>query len=53
MDADGSNTLRLTVNDDLDYVPDWSPDGEYIAFASDRDGNYDIFARFRCKGDKA
>jgi TolB protein len=28
---------------DLDDEPAWSPDGQYIAFDSDRDGNYDIY----------
>ena len=27
----------------MDREPDWSPDGTRIAFASDRDGDYDIY----------
>ncbi|MDE0300609.1 MAG: LpqB family beta-propeller domain-containing protein [Candidatus Poribacteria bacterium] len=36
MDIDGSNPLRLTVDPARDYDPSWSPDGEKIAFVSDR-----------------
>ena len=34
---------RLTDNDAIDVSPDWSPDGQRIAFFSDRDGNLDIY----------
>jgi Tol biopolymer transport system component len=43
MDADGSNPRNLTDNSVTDTSPTWSPDGRYIAFASDRDGNYEIY----------
>ena len=37
MDADGKNITQLTQNGRNGY-PSWSPDGQRIAFASDRDG---------------
>ena len=41
MDADGSNAKRLT---DHAMDPSWSPDGRQIAFASHRDGMFQIYA---------
>src|SRR5215218_938237 len=43
MNADGTNQTRLTFNAADDGDPTWSPDGQKIAFASDRDGDLDIY----------
>jgi hypothetical protein len=46
MGADGSNPTRLTSNAAADWEPTWSPDGQRIAFASNRDGgvlDFDIY----------
>lgn len=40
---DGRNIQRLTVNRARDVYPRFSPDGKWIAFSSDRNGNLDIF----------
>jgi tricorn protease len=40
---DGSGVLRLTDNEARDQYPRFSPDGNWIAFSSNRDGNEDVF----------
>lgn len=42
MDAGGGNKTNLSSHVADDVEPAWSPDGSRIAFASDRDGSFDI-----------
>src|SRR5260370_2863215 len=42
-DETGQNFSRLTVNKARDAYPRFSPDGKWIAFSSDRNGNLDVF----------
>ncbi len=39
MNTDGSNLRNLTRQPRLDTMPNWSPTGDYIVFASDRTFN--------------
>ena len=39
--ADGGTAIPLTQFEGRDYMPVWSPNGEKIAYASDRYGNND------------
>jgi Tol biopolymer transport system component len=43
VNADGSGQFRLTVNPESDFDPTWSPDGQSIAYVSERNGILDIY----------
>lgn len=44
VDADGKNLSQiLQVDGSYCHQPDWSPDGQWIAFATDRDGNVEVY----------
>ena len=47
--ADGSEERRLLNSTALDYNPAWSPDGQWIAFTSEREGSADLY-RVRTDG---
>ena len=52
MRSDGSHRRRLTANRASDRSADWSPDGRWIAFASDRGRSHDVW-RIRPDGSGA
>lgn len=41
--ASGGKAVQLTTHVEMDSYPLFSPDGNWIAFASKRSGNYDLF----------
>ena len=43
VNEDGKNPERLTDNKARDILPRFSPDGNSIAFSSNRAGNYDVY----------
>lgn len=44
VDADGKNRAQiLQVDGSYCHQPEWSSDGDWIAFATDRDGNVEIY----------
>jgi tricorn protease len=42
-DERGGNIRRLTAHRARDMMPRFSPDGRWIAFSSDREGNFDVW----------
>ena len=53
MPAEGGQAFRLTSHPAYDTRPVWSPDGQKIAFASDRDGGLNIYVTGVQGGDPA
>ncbi|MEO0528479.1 MAG: peptidase S41, partial [Bacteroidota bacterium] len=41
--AKGGKAVPLTISDSYEYAAVWSNDGQHIAFASNRYGNFDVF----------
>ncbi len=41
--SSGGEAYPLTIHEAYDYMPVWSHDGKWIAFASDRYGNFDVY----------
>ncbi|MCK9218958.1 MAG: S41 family peptidase [Bacteroidales bacterium] len=41
--ATGGTAIPLTLTDSYEFQPVWSHDGKQVAFASDRNGNFDVF----------
>ncbi len=41
--SSGGVAVPLTLTESYEYSPVWSHDGKTIAFASDRNGNFDVF----------
>lgn len=42
--VDGSNPIRLTIDEGIESNPVFSPDGKTIAFSAQYDGNTDVYS---------
>ena len=51
MDSDGSDPRRLTETEWADFMPRWSPDGQWITFLSDRRGSTELYLMSSDGGD--
>jgi Tol biopolymer transport system component len=51
VNIDGSNVRRLTTHPAVDGLPVWSPDGEWLAFLSNRGGVWGIWLLHVDSGD--
>jgi Tol biopolymer transport system component/C-terminal processing protease CtpA/Prc len=49
--AKGGSAVPLTISESYEFAPVWSHDGKWIAFASDRYGNFDVFVMPATGGD--
>src|SRR5260370_34218985 len=49
---DGTNSRNITNNPAFDGWPAWSPDGKWIAFASNRESAYQIYIMDENGGDE-
>ena len=43
VDADGANPRRVTAHVARDFSPRFSPDGKWLTFTSNRNGNNDVY----------
>jgi Tol biopolymer transport system component len=49
--SSGGDAIPLTLHEAYDYMPVWSHDGKWLAFASDRYGNFDVYIMPSSGGD--